>query len=390
MYYTRAVRRPRIPRQLAPLVLAAVLAANTPITITPDAASASSERLRETAGEAVERLDEWLAPFSQPRLRVEVDRWDSPRPGLYGAGQVVATTRWLGRAHERQPDRLVVGSIAREYWLTHIKAASRDDAAFINGVSDYLAVRTMHTIFLGTHDYDRRYFGGFVPHVVRALPLSLRPDDSRPQVTWFAELDRVRALDEGETPDGIARRRRVVTALFTLERLIGWPTLQVALEQYWMQPGATHSDFSALVEQVSGRRIGPFVAHALGDQTFDYAVGNLTSTSTRDDAHPYETAVTVTRDGGVVPEIEVAVWFADGSDVRERWDGANATHTFRFASRAPARAAQIDPQGLLLLDRNRSNNSRMLARSTNPLAIRGTLRWLVWLQNVMLTYGGLA
>jgi hypothetical protein len=178
--------------------------------------------------------------------------------------------------------------------------------------------------------------------------------------------------------------------LFTLERLIGWPTLQVVLEHFWMQPGATGSDFPALLDQVSGRGLRSFVTAALDERTgFDYAVSELTSRSSGDAAHPYETAVTITRDAGAMPGIELAVSFADGAEARERWDGEDTSHTFRFASRAPARAARIDPGMVLLLDRNRANNLRALERPTSPLTVRATLRWVVWLQNLMISYAGL-
>ena len=55
----------------------------------------------------------------------------------------------------------------------------------------------------------------------------------------------------------------------------------------------------------------------------------------------------------------------------------------------PARAvtAQVDPERVLLLDANYTNNSRSLAPKTNAAARKWSLAWLVWLQDHLLTYG---
>ena len=391
MYYTRPVRCSRTTRLIAPLLLGAVLSADTTITVSPGSSRGPADRVRASAELAVARFDEWLGPLPQGNLIVVADRWDSGRAGTYSAGEVFATSRWLTRGHERSADRLLVAAIARQYWLPRAPGASAADAALADGVSDYLAARAIHSAFLGTHDYEARYLGGFVPHVMRALPLSLRPDDLRPPVRWFAEFDRVQPIAGVATAESLATRRRVVAALFTLERLVGWPSLQVAIARIAATRPTTPQTFAAAIEEVTGRKLASFVTHALDPQaTFDYAVTEFTSTMAGDTGHPYETSVTVTRsaDDGL-PEVDLVVSFADGTETRERWSGDDTTRTFRFASRAQARAAQIDPDNALLVDRDRANNVRVLDAPASPLALRAVLRWLIWLQNVTVTYGAL-
>ena len=52
-----------------------------------------------------------------------------------------------------------------------------------------------------------------------------------------------------------------------------------------------------------------------------------------------------------------------------------------------ARSAEVDPDRILLLDANYTNNSRTLAPATRAAARRWSLAWLVWLQDHLLTYG---
>jgi hypothetical protein len=49
--------------------------------------------------------------------------------------------------------------------------------------------------------------------------------------------------------------------------------------------------------------------------------------------------------------------------------------------------AEIDPDRVLLLDANRSNNSRLVDAPAASTATRWSLTWLVWLQDQLLTYG---
>ena len=60
-----------------------------------------------------------------------------------------------------------------------------------------------------------------------------------------------------------------------------------------------------------------------------------------------------------------------------------------FEAVKPSRAAfvEIDPDRVLLLDVNMTNNSATLAPSAPAAARKWSLAWLVWLQDHLLTYG---
>ena len=51
-------------------------------------------------------------------------------------------------------------------------------------------------------------------------------------------------------------------------------------------------------------------------------------------------------------------------------------------------SVQVDPERVLLLDRNYTNNSATLtAEAPRRAARKWSLTWLVWLQDHLLTYG---
>ena len=59
------------------------------------------------------------------------------------------------------------------------------------------------------------------------------------------------------------------------------------------------------------------------------------------------------------------------------------------AEMSPSRATSVhvDPQRVLLLDVNYTNNSRTLRPRSGEASLKWGLQWMVWLQDLMLTYG---
>ena len=47
----------------------------------------------------------------------------------------------------------------------------------------------------------------------------------------------------------------------------------------------------------------------------------------------------------------------------------------------------VDPDRVLLLDANLTNNGRTLAPRGPAAATKWSLRWMVWLQDLLITYG---
>ena len=63
-------------------------------------------------------------------------------------------------------------------------------------------------------------------------------------------------------------------------------------------------------------------------------------------------------------------------------------YTFDRASRAVS--AQVDPDRVLLLDVNYTNNSKTLEPQSARAAATWSLAWLIWLQDALLAWAALA
>jgi hypothetical protein len=135
--------------------------------------------------------------------------------------------------------------------------------------------------------------------------------------------------------------------------------------------------------------------------TFDYAVERLSSEplgargimewpdglkfqETRVEGQ-FRTTVVVRRLATGQFPVDVLVRFSNGEDARESWDGRGRWAVFTFDRPAEAVSAQIDPERRLLLDTNYTNNSTTTAPAGDAAARRWSLRWLVWLQDLLMT-----
>ena len=71
--------------------------------------------------------------------------------------------------------------------------------------------------------------------------------------------------------------------------------------------------------------------------------------------------------------------------MRERWDGRDRWRMFTYDRGVEALSAQVDPERVLLLDVNYTNNSRTLEPRGGAAATKWMLKWMVWLQDLLLT-----
>jgi hypothetical protein len=101
----------------------------------------------------------------------------------------------------------------------------------------------------------------------------------------------------------------------------------------------------------------------------------------------YRTTLVVRRFGEGIFPVDVRVVFDNGKDAKWNWDGRDRWKLFEVDRPARAVSAQVDPNRVLLLDLNYTNNTRAIAPRTKTAARHWSLAWLIWLQDHLLTYG---
>lgn len=263
------------------------------------------------------------------------------------------------------------------------------DAHIADGVAWYLQSRVVEQAFNQQHrspgyrHHTACFFDCEIALVLPALTLSRWGDGSgRAEYLRESSARAWPALDRR----WLASDRRaygVALAFASLEREIGWPSLQGALR---VVAGNTEpSDVVAMLEAATGRSLRAVFEASHGSRT-DFLIRSVSESSTDVCAPPacHRTEVAMSGRGDVPFPLMVQLDFADGTHATTTWAGANEAIVFESA--APFTRIRLDPDRHWLLDADYSNNEHLEHRTTNVPVTKWLARWLVWLQDATLTY----
>lgn len=370
-------------------------------TITSDN-PAAVERLTDTATRTLKELVEWLGPLSGAPLSIVDLPWGRGTPGESQPGVAATRVRWIAPVRDVSAERALIAAMARQFWFASVTA---ETASFHEGLAVYTATKAIHRVLEGRNFAAPRFIGGFVPMPLRSLVLSPNQTGRGAPLGEFDEV--LRPFDApwrfASTADG-SPARRADAALRTLERIIGWPAMQQALaavrERVIGNP-ITPEMFAGVVAEQRGVPLEWFVRDLVrsGDR-IDYAVGGVTSSESNGSLR---TAVSIDRLGaglfsgtdrpraaGPAQSVPVLVRFADGSHSRAFVDGRDQHTELVVESHSPAIVVAVDPEEMVLVDADRMNNAWVSGAPADRNGLRLVLNWMMWLQNVMLTYTAIA
>jgi len=369
-----------------------------------------ADRHFEATRAALKYYGEWFGPYPYPNITIIDPAWQSGAGGMEYPTLFTAGSRWVAPRRVAQPESVTVHEAGHQFWYGIVATNEFEHAWMDEGFNTFSTARTLGQFF-GPQYYSKRYFGGFVPWVFDDLPLSRAIDGNR--------LSGYRAAAHGD-PQATATWRywpgtasaitynKTALWLHTLEHMLGWDMLQRILSTYFTRYAFKHpkpQDFFAVVNEVSGRDLTWFFDQVYRSSTvFDYGVDVFTSERVSDRGYfgdpgrqtfsaregsgdRYRTTLVVRRLGDGILPVDVRVLFENNQDVRWRWDGRDRWKLFEVDRPVRAVSAQVDPERVLLLDVNYTNNSRSLAPKTKAAARKWSLIWLIWLQDHLLTYG---
>jgi hypothetical protein len=163
-------------------------------------------------------------------------------------------------------------------------------------------------------------------------------------------------------------------------------------------------DFFDIVNEVSGQDMSWFFDQVHYDAAvFDYAIqsvksrpadikgftdsaGELTYVEPKEDTTTYRTEVVVQKKGTGTFPVEVLMVFEDGSELRKPWDGKYRWKLFVEERATKLDYAVVDPERILLLDINTTNNSKRIEPRDRLPSRKWASKWMIWLQDLMATF----
>jgi hypothetical protein len=350
------------------------------------------ERHLEAARVAFTRFTEWFGPYPYGHLTIVDPAYQSGAGGMeYPTLVTAGTSLLLPRAVTIEtPEEVTIHEIGHQWWYGLVGTNEFEHAWLDEGITTYAAARALGDAYPETY-LEHRYFDDFVPWAFGDVRLS--------RETYWNRLSGYRIGAKSDLPAAPSYRYSPATGSYisynktalwlnTMERWLGWPVVQRTLSTFFERWKFKHpgpEDFFAIASEVAGRDLSSFFDQVYRtSNVFDYGVQALESTR---ESIRYRTNVTVRRYGEAVFPVDVRVTFENGEQVTERWNGDDRWKLYTYERDSRAASAQIDPDRVLLLDVNYTNNSRTLEPRGPQAATKWMSKWLVWLQDQLLTWG---
>jgi hypothetical protein len=359
------------------------------LLLRPEHASQAARHFESTRA-TLRYYGEWFGSYPYGHLTIVDPAWQSESDGMEYPTLFTVGTWWLMPQKDTYMEDTVVHEAGHQWWYGMVATNEFEDAWMDEGINQYANARVMAEAFPDGREV-RRFFGGFVPWVLEDVRWdrlisgeAMSAYRSTPTIDVQATPS-FRYWLRTSTPMTYAKP---ALWLHTLERALGWTTVQQILSTFfdrWKFKHPRPGDLFQVANEVSGRDLTPFFDQVYrGSAVFDYGVDSVTSTETRDETFANE--IIVRRRGDGIFPVTILTTLANGEQRRFAWDGAGRWHrvTLEHASRVVS--AQVDPDQILVLDTNFTNNSYTTEPASGRAATKWAATWLVWLQDQLLTW----
>ncbi|HEX7140340.1 MAG TPA: M1 family metallopeptidase [Vicinamibacterales bacterium] len=335
---------------------------------------------------------EWFGAYPYGHITIVDPAFQSGAGGMEYPTLFTAGTRWLAPQHVTTPEAVTVHEAGHQFWYGIVGNNEFEDAWMDEGFNTFSTARAVSQVYDPNY-LALRYFGGFVPWVFKDVPLPRETEGN-----GLTGYRRAAKSDVQATPTfryslatgGNITYNKTGLWLNTLERWLGWPTLQRIMSTHfdrWKFKHPTPADFFAIANEASGRDLVWFFDRVYRSaDVFDYGVDSLNTEAVQSG---FRSSVTVRRYGEATFPVDVRVTFDDGERVTEHWDGADRWKRYSYVRPASVVSAEVDPDHVLLLDVNYTNNSKTLQPSTMRAATKWSLKWMVWLEDCLLSWAAL-
>jgi hypothetical protein len=377
------------------------------LLLQPEHAAQAERHFRATRA-ALRYYGEWFGAYPYGHITIVDPAWQSGAGGMEYPTLFTAGTRWLAPPGVTSPEGVTIHECGHQFWYALVGNNEFEDAWLDEGLNTYSTARVVEQAYKNENHLARRFFGGFVPFVFGDIDMTRVDGDG---IAGYRQAAR---SDAPSTPSfrywpatgGAISYSKTALWLHTLENYLGWPTFRKCLAAYFERWKFRHprpADFFQVVNEVSGRDLTWFFDQVhRSTRVFDYGIDVLRTAPSASAgffdrggrptfvqaaaAGTHRTTVVVRRYGDGVFPVDVVVRFANGETVREHWDGSGQWKAFTYERAAPAVSAEVDPEHVLVLDVNTTNNSRVVQPKSAAASTKWMVTWMVWLQDLLVTY----
>ncbi len=377
---------------------------------------AQAQRHFDATRAALKYYGTWYGAYPYDHITVVDPAYGSGAGGMEYPTLFTSGTRFYNPFGGGSPEGVTVHEAGHQFWYGIVGNNEFEHAWLDEGFNTFSTARTMDVAY-GERRLVHRYLnprgmrrGGFLPMMFDDIRIDRMVGGNR--------LDGYRAAatsDAQSTPTyqyfpgsgGAHSYNKTALWLSTLERYLGWETLQPIMSTFFQRHRFGHpkpEDFFDVANEVSGQDLTWFFDQVhRSSNDFDYAVtearsdpvevkgyleteAGLVHAEGPEEPELFRTEVVVRRLGAATFLVEVLMVFEDGDEIRTEWDGQACWTLFVEERPEKLKYAVVDPDRKLLLDLYYTNNSRQVEEPPKLPARKWASKWMIWFQDLMATF----
>lgn len=334
------------------------------------------ERYFNIIKKSIEFFSKNYGPYPYPTITVV----DPPSHALQAGGMEYPTLITAGSSYWLPKGLLslelvTLHEFGHQYWYGMCANNEFEEAWLDEGINSYSEVKGMSEIF-GEKTSGINMFGFKIGDI----------DFQRLSYISIPSLDPIYKKSyeffSGRSY-GVNSYAKSALMLLTLERFLGKDLFSKIMREYFRRFQFKHpktEDFIRTAEEVSGKELDWFFNSFLfSTETIDYKVERIETKKLKKpegkidmkfkEEGNWNSEVVIVKEGSISFPVKIEILFEDGKKIEELWDGKEKWKKFKYIKPVKVKSVKIDPEEILLLDRNRFNNSMSLKRNPFPLGI---------------------
>jgi hypothetical protein len=361
------------------------------------------ERYMNAVKNAVKYCSLWYGDYPYTTITCVDPAFNSDSGGMEYPTFFTGGAYFIPRKGISRPERVTIHEFGHGYFYGLIGNNEFENAWMDEGLTDFLDAEIYYEAY-GKPLYDKQFFG--IPITFKNVKIPIESDGISDHRQTF-DMDMLQRFSwqfMGRESYGSNSYDKGKLMIRTLKRYMGQEIFARMIKAYstrWWFKHPQPKDFYDVVAEFAGEDMSWWLDQFIyGSEKCDYAIesinneeeiapeglfeGNYIHVSKRRAKNTedtfYESEVLVRRLGEIKLPVEVLIIFEDGRRIRETWDGQYRWKKFVYRSPARIKTATVDPDFKLVIDINRTNNSKKIkANIIGPL--KWVSNWLVWLQH---------